>query len=79
MKFFVYHGYVTPDNCDASEGWGPYVLDVFTTAAQVEKCRAAHEESCRGGAQRPVFRVFQGEELVMQAEATVTQWKLRTK
>jgi hypothetical protein len=25
--FIVYHGHKTPDNCDASEGPGPYRLD----------------------------------------------------
>lgn len=37
MKYFVYHGAVTPDNADASEGRGPCHFDVCTTEAQVMK------------------------------------------
>ena len=78
MKFFVYHGYVTPDNCDASEGDGPYRLDVCTTEAQVLKLRAEHEDRS-DEASGPVFRVIEGEEIAMKPMKTVETWKLHRK
>lgn len=78
--FIVYHGYVTPDNCDASEGGGPYKLEVCKTEEQVLMLRKQHEEDVAGDeSMRPVFRVFEGEEVHLEAKAVVTEWAFRKK
>lgn len=83
--FIVYHGYCTPDNCDASEGSGPYQLDVCKTEKEVLKLREEHEEAIVGDdgepdeSCRPVFRVFFGNEMVVEATEKTVAWKLRGK
>lgn len=83
--FIVYHGYITPDNCDASEGRGPYKFDVCETEAQVLKLREEHEDGVNGedrdgdgsDVSNPVFRVFEGEELEVEPVKKVTSWVIR--
>ena len=83
--FIVYHGYVTPDNCDASEGGGPYRLDVCKTEAQVLKLREEHEDGVYGedrdgdgsDVSRSIFRVFEGIELEVEPKEKVTSWVIR--
>lgn len=83
--FIVYHGYVTSDNCDASEGEGPYKLTTCVTEAQVLKLREAHEDEIYGedrdrdgsDVSRPIFRVFEGVELKVEAAQKVTTWAIK--
>lgn len=83
--FIVYHGYVTPDNCDASEGRGPYRLDVCETEEEVLKLREEHESEISseddrdgyGDVSNPVFRVFEGVELKVESKKKVTTWALK--
>lgn len=78
MKFFVFHGYVTPDNYDASGGGGPYKFDVVDTEQKVMDLRREHEEALSNPeATHPVFRVIQGEELSVVPETRVETWTLR--
>lgn len=81
MKYIVYHGAVTPDNADASEGRGPYTLDIVNSEAEVVKLRQEYEDSYgnHNEASHPVFRVFQGEELTVTPNQVVTTWKLSKK
>jgi len=76
QKYFVYHGGVTPDNYDASEGRGPYRLDVCETENEVLDLRKEHEDSLDRETSHPIFRVFLGDELTMLPEQKVTTWKL---
>jgi len=83
--FIVYHGYVTPDNCDASEGRGPYRLDVCKTEAEVLELRKEHEDGVYGedrdhdgsDVSNPIFRVFEGVELKVEPVQSVTTWTLK--
>lgn len=83
--FIVYHGYVTSDNCDASDGHGPYQLSVCKTEAQVLKLREEHEDGVYGedrdgdgsDVSRPIFRVFEGVELEVEPKEKVTMFALK--
>lgn len=78
MKFFVFYGVKTPDNCDASEGMGPYDLVECRDEQAVIDLRKEHEESleseCAG---EPIFRVILGDEVEMEPIKKVTTWRLK--
>lgn len=68
MTFFVYHGYVTPDNCDASEGSGPYALTICKTVDALMRLRS-----------EPIFRIIEGREMDLSSSDKVVTWTLKEK
>ncbi len=81
MPYFVYYGYKSPDNCDASEGSGPYKFVECETESEVTKLRKEHEEAISGNREfsHPIFRVIEGEELDIQPKKRVVSWELKKK
>ena len=74
--FYVYSGYLSPDNCDQSSG-PTYTLREFNTPEQVTEFKRKFEEETRGDyyGQR-IFRVIEGKERKVQAIEVVKDWRL---
>ena len=72
-KFFVYHGYCSADNCDASNG-PTYEISECKSAAEVAGLRSEFEENLPSECSNVIFRVFDGLERTMKPVETVTQW-----
>lgn len=76
--YYVYHGYVSPDNYDASEG-PIFKLTECETEGDVLKLKEQFEQEIHAGCAHVIFRVFKGKELELEAEEKVTVWKLKNK
>lgn len=75
--YFIYHGYVSPDNYDSSEH-PTYQLTVKQTESEViahhkEFLENLHDECCN-----EIYRVIKGDELLLKPMQTVTDYKLTT-
>jgi len=76
-KFFVYAGYV---NCDTDIEYGPtHIVKEFYTAQEVEEFYEEFVADQRDDNGHVIFRVFTGEELLLEPVTKVTQYKLRAK
>lgn len=73
--FYVYHGYSSPDNCDASER-PTYILTECRTAEDVAKLKAEFDESIHNECSNVIFRVIEGVERKLRPIETVTKWEL---
>ena len=73
--YYVYHGYVGPDNHDASEG-PIFKLSQFENTEQVLAFKKEFDEGVHGDCSHVTFRVIEGKELELVPEKTVTVWRL---
>lgn len=73
--FYVYHGYVSPDNYDSSER-PTYQLSSFKTEQEVVKFKEEFEADLHDDCKKPIFRIISGKELQMEPVEKVTTWKL---
>lgn len=71
--FFVYHGYCSPDNCDASEG-PTYKIRECKTADEVAAFKAEFDEGIHDECSNVIFRVLEGTERRMKAVEKVSEW-----
>lgn len=71
--YIVYFGTV---NCDNHDNYPTHRITTFQTAEEVEKFYAEFKENIRDDDSKIDFRVFQGNELMLRAIETVTQYKL---
>lgn len=73
--FFVYHGYVGPDNYDARNG--PFFkLTKCNNEAEVLALLKKHDEELGSGPSHQRFRVIEGVAREIKAVSTVTKYKL---
>lgn len=73
--FYVYHGYVSPDNYDSS--YSPtYKLSSFSSEEDVIKFKEQFEAELNDECTNPVFRIISGKELSLEPVEKVTTWKL---
>ena len=75
--FYVYSGYLSPDNYDQSSRGPTYSLREFNTPEQVTEFKRKFEEETRGDycGQR-IFRVIEGKERKIQAVEVDKDWRL---
>jgi hypothetical protein len=73
--FYVYYGYVSPDNCDTSDG-PTYLLEEFNTEEEVIAFKEEFEENLNDETSHVIFRVIKGKELSVEPVEKVTTWKL---
>lgn len=73
--YFVYKGYVSSDNFDAS--YGPtYTLTAYNTAAEVIKAKKEFEAGINKECQHVIFRVIEGIERNMTPKEKIIEWEL---
>jgi hypothetical protein len=73
--FYVYHGYVSPDNYDSSTS-PTYKLSKFATEEAVIKFKSEFDQDIHAECTNVVFRVISGKEMSLEPVETVTTWKL---
>lgn len=73
--FYVYHGYVSPDNYDSSNS-PTYELSEFATAKEVIDFKTEFDENIHNDCSNVIFRVISGKEMSLEPVETVTTWKL---
>jgi len=73
--FYVYHGYVSPDNYDSSES-PTYELSEFDTEQEVLDFKEEFDNEIHDECSNVIFRVISGKELSFKPVKTVTSWKL---
>lgn len=73
--FYVYHGYVSPDNYDSTER-PTYQLSSFNTEQEVVEFKEEFEAELHDECMNPIFRVISGREMSLKPVETVTSWKL---
>ena len=74
--FFVYHGYVSPDHYDSSEG-PTYKMESFKSEAEVLAFKKEFDELITSDCDHFILIVFSGKELELVPVKTVTEWSLR--
>ena len=75
--FFIYYGYVSPDNYDASEG-PTYVIKECATSEEVAEFRKEFdEEYFPDECSNVIFRVFEGSERFLEPKKVVETYELR--
>lgn len=76
--FFVYYGYVGPDNYDASEG-PIYKLAKCETEEEVIDLKKGFDSIVNeGNVSNPIFRVFEGEELELVPKKVVVDYTIKS-
>jgi len=73
--YYVYYGYVGPDNYDASND-PIYRLRICHTQKEVLDLKEEFEKELPKESSNPIFRVIEGIELELTPEETVTVWRL---
>jgi len=73
--YYVYHGYVSPDNYDCSEG-PTYTIAHFGQAQSVIDFKKEFDEGIHDECSNVIFRVFEGEEKTLVPIETVTNYGL---
>ena len=73
--FYVYSGYVSPDNCKSSSG-PTYTLAEFRTADEVAAAKAEFEANLHSECIHAIFRVIEGRERSMKPVSVVQAWSL---
>jgi len=74
MKYYVYSGYISPDNCDGERE--THTLEVFDTPEQVLKFKKEFDQNIHEECGHIVFNVIEGREVFFKAKKTVTEWEL---
>jgi hypothetical protein len=74
--FYVYHGYVSADRYDASEG-PLYEITECRTVDDVMKLLAEHHEAQHNECANAIFRVFEGQERKLSPVNIVEKWELK--
>lgn len=73
--FYVYHGYVSPDNYDSTD-YPTYKLSSFSSEEEVIEFKEQFEAELHDECTNPIFRIISGKELSMEPVEKVTTWKL---
>ena len=73
--FYVYHGYVSPDNYDASES-PCYELTKIENDTELDRFKREFEEKLSNDATNIEFIVVEGVERKLVPKETVTHWIL---
>lgn len=73
--FYVYSGYIGPDNYDQSSG-PTYKLLKFKTAEEVIKFKKEFDEQLDEYCGHVLFTVIEGEERKVEPIKVVTEWTL---
>lgn len=73
--FYVYSGYVSPDNYDSSEE-PTYKFDSFKTEEELIKFKMEFEENLNNDCYNVEFRIIEGKELSLTPVEKVTSWKI---
>lgn len=73
--FYVYHGYVSPDNYDSSER-PTYQLSAFHTEDDLISFKEEFEANLHDECMKPIFRIISGKEVSLEPVEKVTTWKL---
>lgn len=73
--FYVYSGYVSPDNYDSSEG-PTYKIDSFNTEEELIKFKIEFEEELNNDCSNVIFRIIDGKEISLTPVEKVTNWKI---
>lgn len=72
--FFIYYGYVSPDNYDASEG-PTYLIKECQTETEVTDFKKEFEEDyLNDDCGNVIFRVFEGKERTISPKEVVTEY-----
>jgi len=75
--FFIYYGYVSADNYDASEG-PIYSIKECCTAEEVAEFRKEFDEDyLHDGCSNIIFRVFEGKERFLQPKKVIEIYELK--
>lgn len=74
--FYVYSGYVSPDNWDSSNG-PTHKLTSFDTADEVAEAKADFEASLNSECAHAIFRVIEGVERQLKPVEVVRSWSLK--
>lgn len=73
--FYVYHGFVSPDNYDSTNS-PTYELSEFQTEQEVIQFKEEFEAQLHDECMNPIFRIFSGKELSLEPVEKITTWKL---
>ena len=73
--FYVYYGYCSIGNCDASEG-PTYLIKECSSADEVATFRREFDEYLSKDCSNIIFRVFEGEERFLQPKKIVESYEL---
>lgn len=73
--YYVYHGYVSPDNYDCSEG-PTYNISVFPSVQHVLQFKEDFDESINDECSHVEFRVIEGTERKVTPVEVITKYTL---
>ena len=73
--FYVYCGYVSPDNYDASEV-PTYIMREFKTAAEVIVFKKEFDDCLHDECSNIIFRVFEGRERNISVKEVAVAYQL---
>lgn len=74
MKYYVYSGYVSPDNCGGERA--THELREFNTEQEVLKYHEEFKRQLNEECSLVTFFIIKGKELNIQPEQVVTKYKL---
>jgi|GEM_PF-3907457 len=74
-KYYVYHGYVSPDNYDCSEG-PTYRMSDFNSSQDVVEFKKEFDECICDECSNVIFRVIRGSEMWTKPIQVVTEYEL---
>jgi hypothetical protein len=72
--FYIYHGYCSPDNYDASDG-PTYKLKEVQSPEEVVAFRLEFQEDLHDECNNIFFRVFEGKERFLQPKQVVQSYE----
>ena len=76
MKYYVYSGYASPDNYDASEG-PIYTMTVCETVQEVLDLKKYFDRDVKlSESSNSYFRVFHGEEKFLRPKEKVVEYEI---
>ena len=73
--YYIYSGYVSPDNYDNSEG-PSYTIEECHTQEAVIEAKKAFEEDIHDECSYVIFRVFEGDEKKLKPKEIITEWEI---
>lgn len=74
--YFVYYGYVSPDNYDASNG-PTYKIKECQSVHEVVLFKKEFEESLHDECANIIFRVFEGSERFLAPKEVIISYELK--
>ena len=74
--YYVYYGYVSPDNYDTSDGPN-FVIKEFSTVDEVLSFKKEFDEELYEDCFHVTFRVFHGAERELKPKQVVTEYELK--